>query len=166
MLGHESCTLMLIIPFALPFFVVYLVLKNCLKESLRQLDLNFTLHGYLGSVFNGKLPKSRTLMHFAKGSSTEQQRKTASSTESSSELKIPSRIQWLFWHIVQSFYQNGNSLRNEKGLSFISHFSEIAIHLVTLVGGFSDLIYSFGQDHPQSLDGQHSFKRSSRNLRL
>ena len=117
-------------------------------------------------MFNGKLPKSRTLMHFAIGSSTEQQRKTASSTESSSELKIPSRIQWLFWHIVQSFYQNGNSLRNEKGLSFISHFSEIAIHLVTLVGGFSDLIYSFGQDHPQSLDGQHSFKRSSRNLRL
>ena len=43
------------------------------------------------------------------------------------------------------------SFRNERVLSFISNFTEIVIHLVTFVDGVSDLIYSFDQDHPQSL---------------
>ena len=55
-------------------------------------------------------------------------------------------------------------------MQFLSAFLYISFHLdnntFTLVDRLSDLMYTFVQDHPQSLHDQHSFKRSSRNIKL
>ena len=99
-------------------------------------------------------------MHFVKGPSTRgQQKKAAFRTEWPCQSSRFSDAMAFLVHCSNHSTNREISFRNERVLSFISYFTKIVKHLVTLVDGVSDLIYSFGQDHPQSLHGQHSFKR-------
>ena len=99
------------------------------------------------------------------GPSTEQQRNGRLLGRNPRQSSRFSETMAFLAHWRQSFYPYVNSV-----MQFLSAFLYILFHwdsnTFTFVDRLSDLIYTFVQDHPQSLHGQHSFKRSSRNIKL